>query len=116
MRGTGVQILRFSVFLLGIFLFISVGAQAQSAGETSGRRPVATVYGNTGLWHVFSADNLARGQAGFNVFYDRINRNPGYLTISTVGVSGAVGLTDWLELGASFDINDHILVRRADQL
>ena len=116
MRGTGLQILRFSVFLLGIFLFISVGAQAQSAGETSDHRPVATVFGNTGLWHVFSADNLAHGQAGINVFYDRINRNPGYLTISGVGISGAVGLTDWLEFGASVDINEHILVGRATQL
>src|SRR6202030_3300734 len=78
--------------------------------------PVATVYGNTGLWHLFTADNFGKGQAGFNVFYDRINRNPGFLTLSAVGVSGAVGLTNWLEFGANFDINDHMLVRRADEL
>ena len=107
-------------FRLGvsIFMLFSLGmreARAQGTDEPE-HSPLSTIYGNTGLWKVFSADNLPGGQASFNVWYDRINRNPGWLTISTTGVSGAYGVTDWLEIGINFDLNVHVLVRRQDQL
>lgn len=105
-----------TISLLIISVLAAVAAQAQAKDEQPAHPPLATVYGNTGLWRVFSADNLPQHQVAFNVWYDRINRNPGFLTISTVGVSGAVGITDWLELGMNFEINKRILARRQDQL
>ena len=116
MRALGIQILKFGVYLFVSFLLVAAGAQAQATGETPDHPPVATVYGNTGLWHVYSADTLAAGHPSFNAWYDRFNRDPGYLTIGTWGVSGAVGLTNRLEFGVNFDINTHILDRRADEL
>lgn len=102
--------------LLVSFLLLNAGAQAQSTDEAPPHPAISTILGNTGLWKVYSAPNLPKYKASFNVFYDRINRNPGFLTISTVGVSGAYGITDWLELGMNFEINKHILARRQDQL
>src|SRR6266404_5825531 len=118
MRKLGSRITCSSVcsLLLLSFLLLNVGAQAQNADEAPPHPAISTLLGNTGLWKVYSADNLPKYKASFNVWYDRINRNPGYLTISTVGISGAVGLTDWLELGMNFEINKHILARRQDQL
>ncbi|MBI4458991.1 MAG: OmpA family protein [Acidobacteria bacterium] len=99
-------------FLCGLLILTSV-AQAQ---ESRYLQPTASLYGNTGLWKVLSPDTLPPGQAAFSVWYDRISRNPGWLTISTIGVGGSAGLTDWLEFGASFDINRRVLVRRQNQL
>ena len=78
--------------------------------------PVAGIYGNTGLWKVLSADTLAAGQVSASIWYDRINRNPGYLTISTFGFGGAWGITDRIEFGISVEANRHVLVGRAQQL
>ncbi len=110
MRTSGI------LFLFIISTLTAVGARAQSMDDQPSHPPSSTIYGNTGLWKVFSADNLPRHQASFSVWYDRINRNPGFLTIGTVGISGAAGITDWLEFGMNFEINKHILARRQDQL
>ncbi|PYS37286.1 MAG: hypothetical protein DMG14_21835 [Acidobacteria bacterium] len=48
--------------------------------------------------------------------YDRINRNPGYLTISTIRFTASVGITDRLEFGAVLEANRRVLVGRAEQL
>ncbi|MBI4464337.1 MAG: PKD domain-containing protein [Acidobacteria bacterium] len=98
------------------FLMAAVGAYGQAQEESPYLKPTASLYGNSGLWKVLSADTVPRGQAGFSVWYDRITRNPGHLTISTVGFGGSVGLTDWLEFGANFEVNRRVLVRRANQL
>ncbi|MBI4459576.1 MAG: hypothetical protein HY648_05915 [Acidobacteria bacterium] len=104
--------MRTFLFLTGLLTFVTL-TQAQ---DSQFLKPTASLRGSTGLWKVLSPENLPPGQAAFSLWYDRINRNPGFLTISTIGVGGSVGLTDWLELGASFDINRRVLVRRSDQL
>jgi hypothetical protein len=96
-------------------------AAACAAVRTPGDAPsnpiaVAGVYGNTGFWKVFTTQTLPAGQASFSTWYDRINRNPGYLTVSTVGLGGSLGITDRLELGASLEANRHVLVGRAEEL
>ncbi len=78
--------------------------------------PVASIYGNTGLWKVLTADTLPAGQVSLSSWYDRINRNPGNLTVSTLGFGGSVGITHRIELGVSFEANRHVLVGRAQQL
>jgi hypothetical protein len=77
---------------------------------------LATIYGNTGLWKVFSADTLPRHQYAASAWYDRINRNPGELVVSTFGFGGSIGLTGRLELGISLEANRDVMTGRPDQL
>lgn len=77
---------------------------------------VASLSGNTGLWDVLTADTLPRGQASLSIWYDRIHRNPGALQVSTLGISGALGLWDWIEFGVSFEANRDIVVGQPVQL
>jgi len=104
------------VLILFGLLFSAVCVQAQTQGEMRFLQPTASLSGNTGLWKVHSPNNLYPGQASVSVWADRINRNPGRLTISTYGFGGAWGLTDWLELGVNFEAHRHILVGRQSEL
>ncbi|HEX9597624.1 MAG TPA: PKD domain-containing protein, partial [Anaerolineales bacterium] len=103
------------IALLFAFLFVALGAQAQTQ-EVRFLQPTASLSGNTGLWKIHTPVNLAPGQAAFSVWIDRINRNPGQLTITTIGFGGSVPLTSWLEFGANFEANRRVLVRRFEEL
>ena len=103
------------IFCLWASFLIGVEAWGQSRSDLDSE-PTAGVLGNTGLWKVLTADTLAAGQASFSASYDRINRNPGYLTISTTSFGTAFGITNRLEAGVIFEANRHVLVRRPDQL
>src|SRR5215475_13664287 len=94
-----------TLLLLLLFL-LPVSVRAQTVSES----------GNTGLWKVLTASTLARRKMSFSVWYDRTNRNPGALTISTTGFSAAYGIGGRFELGAALEANKRVLVRRQDQL
>src|SRR3990170_5684141 len=104
------------VLILCGLLISAAHLQAQGQAEMRFLQPTASLSGNTGLWKVHSPINLAPGRAAFSVWADRINRNPGLLTITTYGFGGSAGLTSWLELGVNFEVNRRILVRRASEL
>ena len=101
-------------------VFAAAGAYAQSQPQSEEDmrflQPTASLSGNTGLWKVLTPTNLPKGGVAVSVWLDRINRNPGQLTISTFGFGGSAGLNNWLELGVNFEVNRRILVRRSDQL
>ncbi len=101
--------------LAGILVF-ALNDRVQMQSDARFLEPTESLSGNTGLWKVHSPDNLAREQVSFSAWYDRINRNPGHLTISTMGFGGNYGITDWLEFGANFEVNRRILVRNASEL
>jgi hypothetical protein len=92
--------------LFALFVMMIPRCFAQTASEL----------GNTGLWKVISAETLERGRSSVSVWYDRINRNPGNLTVSTTGVSAAVGINARLELGVAFEADKNVSVGRQDQL
>jgi hypothetical protein len=98
------------------FWVIAAGAMPSPAADNEPNSPVAGVYGNTGLWKIFVAQTLEAGRASSSLWYDRINRNPGRLTISTAGFSGAYAVTRRLELGVDIEVNRHVLVGRAEDL
>jgi hypothetical protein len=87
-----------------------------SPAPESGPHPAASVYGNTGLWKVFTADTLTPHQIVVSTWYDRINRNPGELVVSTLGFGGAIGITSRLELGASFEAHRDVTTGCPDEL
>jgi hypothetical protein len=95
----------FVALMLLVFL-LPLTAQAQTASES----------GNTGLWKVLTAATLAPRKTSFSIWYDRINRNPGDLTISTTGVSAAYGIGNRFELGAALEVNKRVVVGRQDEL
>ncbi|HYA17765.1 MAG TPA: TonB-dependent receptor [Bryobacteraceae bacterium] len=90
--------------------------QPQPEPESNEPPPTATIYGNTGVWKVFTADTLEKHQTVASAWYDRINRNPGDLVISTAGVGGAIGITDRIEFGISLEANRDVSTGRPDEL
>jgi hypothetical protein len=68
------------------------------------------------LWKVLTASTLARRKTSFSVWYDRTDRNPGGLTISTTGFSAAYGIGGRFELGATLEANRRVVVGRQDEL
>ncbi len=95
-------------------LFAATVAQAQD--ESRFLKPTASLSGNTGLWKVHSPDGLRAKELAFSIWYDRINRNPGELRLSTMGFGGGVGIKDWLELGINFEVNRRVSVGDSSQL
>jgi len=104
------------ILMLFSFLLAAMCVHAQNGSEMRFLQPTASLTGNTGLWKIQSPINLPPGQGAFSVWADRINRNPGQLTITTYGFGGSVGLTKWLEFGANFEVNRRVLVRRFEEL
>src|SRR5262249_28388436 len=79
-------------------------------------QPAASFWGNTGLWKVLTTDTLARGQFSVSAFFDKLQRNPGNLTVETTVVSAAQGLTRRLEFGFALEANRHVSVASPEQL
>ena len=78
--------------------------------------PMPSLFGFPGLWKTMGADALPAGSFGATGWTDRINRNPGYLTVTTSGASWFVSVHRRFAFAGQFNVNRRILVRRADQL
>src|SRR5215468_9562872 len=98
-----------------LWAWLPAGARAADTPQAESAN-VASINGNTGLWKVLTADGLPAHQFSVSTWYDRINRNTGQLEISTLGLSGAVGVTNRIEFGVSFEANRQVSVARLDQL
>jgi outer membrane protein OmpA-like peptidoglycan-associated protein len=116
---------RFLGFALIVLMFVALGMPAfgQGAGAKFGPgaepdtlAPTASLWGGIGLWKVLSAETPPAHSFGTSGWIDRINRNPGGLTITGTGTSVFYGLTDRIELGVRINVNERILSRREDQL
>src|SRR5690348_778996 len=79
---------RLCIVCLCVCYFTINCAWAQTAPDYS--QPTASILGTTGLWKVFVPGTLAAKQSSISASYDRINRNPGNLTISTTAFGAAV--------------------------
>jgi outer membrane protein OmpA-like peptidoglycan-associated protein len=78
--------------------------------------PQPSLWGYPGLWKTVGAGGLPARSFGGAGWVDRINRNPGYLTITTFGTSGFYSFSQRFALDYQVNINRRVLVRRADQL
>jgi peptidoglycan-associated lipoprotein len=83
----------------------AVPAAAQDAPATSPddtRPALPTFYGDTGLWFVPTAETLAARRWSFSLYRSNFDRRQGLTDVSQVGITGAFGVTDRLEVFASW--------------
>src|SRR5262245_25070684 len=93
--------------LLGLtltFLLIAVVAQAQTPRSTDDPRNLApTVTGGTGLFTVYDAQTLRKGEFNVGFFANHFHRDPGDLRWQVYPVNFQVGFSDHLEAFAYFE-------------
>src|SRR5678816_2874963 len=78
-------------------------SQATNAGTTSETRPaLPSIYGDTGLWFVPTAEVLPAKRWSASVFRANYDHRQGLTDINQCGITGAVGLADRLELFGSY--------------
>lgn len=87
-----------------------------SSADNDPYYPMASLSGLTGLWKVISAESTPAGSFGATGWIDRINRNPGQLTITSAGPSLFVSPHRRVEIGLEIDADTRVLTRRQDQL
>src|SRR5579871_1596724 len=78
--------------------------------------PMGSIWGGVGLWKTLSADTPPAKSWGTSGWMDRINRNPGQMTITETGTSLFWSPTDRLELMVRVNVNTRIDARRDDEL
>ena len=71
-------------------------------GDTTPRPGLPTNFGDTGLWFVPTAETLPGGRWSGSVYRANYDRRQGLTDVSEIGITGAVGLTDRLELFGSW--------------
>lgn len=100
--------------LLGLMLallFIGVAAQAQTPRSTDDPRNLApTVNGGTGLFTVYDAQTLRKGEFNFGFFANHFHRDPGDVTFQKYPINFQVGFNDHLEIFANFEAQEVVSV------
>jgi peptidoglycan-associated lipoprotein len=71
-------------------------------GDTTPRPALPTINGDTGFWFVPTAETLPSGKLSFSAFRANFDRRQGLTDVSLLGITGAVGLGDRVELFASW--------------
>jgi len=115
---------RHLVAVLAVLIVIaSAGLAAGQSGAAFGPgpspdayNPQASIYGEIGLWKVLSAETPPSHSFGTSGWIDRINRNPGQLTITQTGTSLFFAPSSRVELGLRVNVNTKIQSRREDEL
>jgi hypothetical protein len=96
---------RRSLGLILTLLLIGVVAQSQTPRpeEEDPRNPAPTVNGGTGLFTVYDAQTLRKGEFNIGFFANHFHRDPGDLTFQVYPVNFQVGFSDHLEVFAFFE-------------
>jgi peptidoglycan-associated lipoprotein len=71
-------------------------------GDTTPRPALPTFYGDTGLWFVSTAETLPAGRWSVSGFRANWDRRQGLTDVNQIGLTGAVGLFDRLEIFGSW--------------
>lgn len=100
--------------LLGLvlsLLIVGVVAQAQTPRSTDDPRNQApTVNGGTGLFTVYDAQTLRKGEFNFGFFANHFHRDPADVTFQKYPVNFQVGFSDHLEIFVNFEAQEVISV------
>lgn len=78
--------------------------------------PMPATSGTLGLFTAETADTLPKGGISFSAFGNKFGRTPGSVTILQIGVDLAYGVTDQLNVYASFDPYGHTHIGNGSQL
>ncbi|MGH9802023.1 MAG: transporter, partial [Blastocatellia bacterium] len=90
--------------LMLALLFIGAAVQAQTPRSTDDPRNQApTVNGGTGLFTVYDAQTLRKGEFNFGFFANHFHRDPADVTWQVYPVNFQVGFNDHLEIFAHFE-------------
>ena len=71
-------------------------------GDTNPRPALPTFYGDTGLWFVSTAETLPSRKFSASVFRANFDRRQGLTDVNHIGVTGAYGITNYLEVFGSW--------------
>jgi len=71
-------------------------------GDATPRPALPTIEGDTGLWFVPTAETLPGGRMSFSAFRANFDRRQGLTDVSEIGITGAIGLGDRVELFGSW--------------
>ena len=104
-----------SKLLVAILTFIALTGAVFAQSDDPNRTSSPTVIGATGLFTVFDATTLKRGEFNISFFYNNFKRDPGSVHIENIPVNGTLGFGR-LELFFNIDLNQQITVRRPDAL
>lgn len=93
--------------LLGLILtllFVGVVAQSQTPRSTEDHRnPAPSANGGTGLFTVYDAQTLRKGEFNVGFFANHFHRDPGDLAWRVYPVNFQVGFNDYLEIFGQFE-------------
>jgi len=90
--------------LLLAVLMIGIGANAQTLRSTDDPRNQApTVNGGTGLFTVYDAQTLRKGEFNFGFYANHFHRDPGNIRFQVYPVNFQVGFNDYVEIFANFE-------------
>jgi hypothetical protein len=100
--------------LLGLtltLLLIGVVAQSQTPRSTDDPRNLApTVNGGTGLFTIYDAETLRKGEFNVGFFANFFHRDPGDLRFQRYPINFQIGFNDHLEVFAYVAINEQVTV------
>jgi outer membrane protein OmpA-like peptidoglycan-associated protein len=96
---------RVLVVLVSVLIF-SFSGFAQQEGKKKWKS--ASLDSTTGLFKVWDAEALRKGETNFTFGYDQFQRDPGQLTIGRAPAGVAIGILDRLEFFESMDVQRHI--------
>jgi peptidoglycan-associated lipoprotein len=71
-------------------------------GDTTPRPALPTIYGDTGIWFVPTAETLPSGRFSFSVYRANSDRRQGLTDVNSMGVTGAIGIGERFELFGSW--------------
>lgn len=71
-------------------------------GDTTPRPALPTIYGDTGLWYVPTAETMPAGKWSVSLFRTNYDRRQGLTDVSSIGVTAAIGIADRFELFGSW--------------
>ncbi len=90
-----------------MILFMLCSLRAQQAEMSRGPFS-STIYGSTGLFTIFTADTLKKGEFAVTVGYHNYDRDPGDIDVSVNPVSFTMGVLDRWELFAVANFNQSV--------
>jgi peptidoglycan-associated lipoprotein len=73
-------------------------------GDETPRPALPTIYGDTGFWHLPTAETLPSKRMSFSLFRANWDLRQGLTDVGQIGLTGAVGLGDRAEVFASWGV------------